>query len=141
MKLYFLTAIVLCSLVGCAKTPLIDYSCNSPLLSCGAPNGNNVSRVDSMKVTTQGNEINHYADAVGNQIKTHVFDMDKYKGKTCTLRIDFKQNGQVIRAASESGGDPALCRMAISAVYSSVFPAMSDIQYAEFKTFTLDLKP
>lgn len=94
-----------------------------------------------MKVTTRGNEINQYAEVVGEQIKTHVFDMGKYKGKICTLRIDFKQNGQVIRATSESGGDPALCRMAISAVYSSVFPAMSDFQYAEFKTFTLDLKP
>lgn len=141
MKLYVLTAILFCSLAGCAKTPLIDYSCNSSQLSCGAPNGNNVSRVDSMKVTTRGNEINQYAEVVGEQIKTHVFDMGKYKGKICTLRIDFKQNGQVIRATSESGGDPALCRMAISAVYSSVFPAMSDFQYAEFKTFTLDLKP
>ena len=141
MKLYFLTAVLVCSLTGCAKTPINDYSCNGSLLSCGAPNGNNDRRVDSMKVTTRGNEINHYADAIGEQIKAHVFDMGKYKGKTCTLRIDFKQNGQVIRAASESGGDPALCRMAISAVYSSVFPAMSDNQYAEFKTFTLDVKP
>lgn len=103
----------------------------------GCAQGSNVTRAESMKVTTRNNDLMHYAEALRDAVQSKMPDGD-YKGQRCTVRINMARDGMLMDAYTE-GGDPALCSAALEALRKAkIPPAPTDEVYAALKNAPLD---
>ncbi|MCK7435934.1 cell envelope integrity protein TolA [Enterobacter bugandensis] len=107
----------------------------------GCAQGSNVTRAESMKVTTRDNNLMHYAEALRDAVEAEFPDAGQYAGKTCTVRINMARDGMLM-AANAEGGDPALCSAALEALRKAkIPPAPTDEIYQTFKNAPLDFAP
>ncbi|MCH6601759.1 cell envelope integrity protein TolA [Escherichia coli] len=100
--------------------------------------------INNAKVITHkdiGKDINNYAKKIKESIETNMEDTEKYRGKTCTIRIKIRENGSLIYAREE-GGNRELCKSAIKAIKKSELPEPPSKEvYEVFKNAPLDFKP
>ncbi|ADO48069.1 cell envelope integrity protein TolA [[Enterobacter] lignolyticus] len=85
--------------------------------------------------------VSSYAAAVRDEITKHFFDVKRYRGKVCSLRLSMERNGTV-NSVNTTGGDPKVCEAAVNAVKLSTLPPVPDEQtYKVFKNVALDFTP
>lgn len=88
------------------------------------------------------NEINQYQSQVQNAISSKFINPNHlYSGKNCILQIKLAADGLLLSVESK-GGDPVLCREAISATKLATFPRpKSNLLYQQVKNLTIDFRP
>ncbi|MCZ3381401.1 cell envelope integrity protein TolA [Kosakonia sp. SOY2] len=92
------------------------------------------------QVTAAESDINRYAGQIKSATESHLFEGDRYAGKSCTLQISLAENG-ALEDARPISGDLALCRAAIIAVTQARLPKPpSPAAYAASKNATLEFK-
>lgn len=86
-------------------------------------------------------ELDQFKSQVHSAITNKFINPKLYSGKNCVLKIEIDQNGWVKSVVSD-GGDPALCREAISATYAAKFPKpKSELLFQQVKKMTIDFRP
>lgn len=120
---------------------LISITLASVMLAGCSTNGNNVSRAESMKVTTANNQNQHWVEGFQQAVKGAFSGMYSFKGKTCSLRLNLDRNARFVSAWPESG-DKDLCEAAIRSLSIAQFPVFeNDAQYSTFQIISVDVNP
>ncbi|MGJ4166793.1 cell envelope integrity protein TolA, partial [Klebsiella pneumoniae] len=79
--------------------------------------------------------------AIKTAVEMQMFEPEAYAGKMCTVRISIQRDGTLNSAIAE-GGDPKLCKAAISAVtHAKIPPAPDENTWQIFKNAPLDFRP
>ncbi|EDV0529329.1 cell envelope integrity protein TolA [Salmonella enterica subsp. enterica] len=130
-----LSVIITLLLAGCVKTD----SAIKP-----ASGGSEVDKVpETYKNTTPratGEEIRKYASQIKYAIERNFYNIDKYSGKQCTLRIKMAPDGMILDIQPD-GGDPDLCRAAMKVAKKTKLPSPpSPAIYDVFKKAVLDFQ-
>lgn len=109
------------------------------LLAGGCGTDHHITREESMKVTTRGNDVMHYVLAIGNEVRSHI-PPGNFSGMRCTVRLALAPDGSILSAKNE-GGDKALCDAALKAIQAAkIPPAPSDEVYELLHNVPLDFK-
>lgn len=120
---------------------LISITLASVILAGCSTNGNNVSRTESMKVTTANNQNQHWVEGFQQAVKGAFSGMYSFKGKTCSLRLNLDRNARFVSAWPESG-DKDLCEAAIGSLSIAQIPVFeNDAQYSTFRIISVDVNP
>lgn len=120
---------------------LISITLASVMLAGCSTNGNNVSRTESMKVTTANNQNQHWVEGFQQAVKGAFSGMYSFKGKTCSLRLNLDRNARFVSAWPESG-DKDLCEAAIKSLSIAQFPVFeNDAQYSTLRIISVDVNP
>ncbi|MBL2103708.1 cell envelope integrity protein TolA, partial [Klebsiella pneumoniae] len=89
----------------------------------------------------KSSKISSYAAAIKTAVEMQMFEPEAYAGKMCTVRISIQRDGTLNSAIAE-GGDPKLCKAAISAVtHAKIPPAPDENTWQIFKNAPLDFRP
>jgi colicin import membrane protein len=90
---------------------------------------------------TKQAKISAYAAQIRSVMVKKIPSAEAYVGKVCTIRISLQRDGLVNNATAEAG-DEKFCRMLISAITHTQFPAAPDEEtYQVFKNAHFDFKP
>lgn len=119
--------------------PIILLALCSPLLLTACKH----SATQQPKIYTldQSSKISSYAAAIKTAVEMQMFEPGAYAGKMCTVRISIQRDGTLNSAIAE-GGDPKLCKAAISAIiHAKIPPAPDEKTWQIFKNAHLDFKP
>ena len=118
---------------------LIPLALACVMLAGCSTNGNNVSRAESMKVTTANIQNQHWVEGFQQAVKGAFSGMYSFKGKTCSLRLNLDRNARFVSAWPESG-DKDLCEAAITALAYTQYPFfVNDEQYRLFRSVPIDI--
>lgn len=87
-------------------------------------------------------ELDQFKSQIHNAISNKFINPNKlYSGKNCVLKITIAPDGLLIKVTAE-GGDPTLCREAVSATNLAKFPKPKNDQlYQQVKEMTIDFRP
>ncbi|MGR0260020.1 cell envelope integrity protein TolA [Klebsiella pneumoniae] len=119
--------------------PFILLALCSPLLLTACKH----STTQPPKIYTldKSSKISSYAAAIKTAVEMRMFEPEAYAGKMCTVRISIQRDGTLNSAIAE-GGDPKLCKAAISAVtHAKIPPAPDENTWQIFKNAPLDFRP
>ncbi|STT51559.1 TolA protein [Klebsiella pneumoniae] len=118
--------------------PFILLALCSPLLLTACKH----STTQPPKIYTldKSSKISSYAAAIKTAVEMQMFEPEAYAGKMCTVRISIQRDGTLNSAIAE-GGDPKLCKAAISAVTAKIPPAPDENTWQIFKNAPLDFRP
>lgn len=101
---------------------------------------NSSGKTASRKGVSDG-ELNKYQSLVKNAISNKFINPNKlYSGKVCYLKIQIAPDGLLLDVVAQ-GGDPALCREAISATKLAIIPKPSSAFYDEVKIMNIEFQP
>ncbi|WP_392560249.1 cell envelope integrity protein TolA [Orbus mooreae] len=86
-------------------------------------------------------ELDQFRSQITNAISNKFINPKLYSGKNCVLKIKIASDGLLLKVDAQ-GGDPTLCREAISATNAATFPKpKSDQLYQQVKEMTIDFRP
>lgn len=86
-------------------------------------------------------ELDQFRSQITNAISNKFINPKLYSGKNCVLKIKIAPDGLLLKVEAQ-GGDPTLCREAISATNAATFPKpKSDQLYQQVKEMTIDFRP
>ncbi len=94
----------------------------------------------SKTAPASGEKLRKYALQIKAAIQSNFYDINRYAGKQCVLRIHIAPDGRILDIKSE-GGDPSLCRAAMSAAKKTALPPPPSDIYSVFKKAVLDFRP
>ncbi|ATF95475.1 cell envelope integrity inner membrane protein TolA [Cedecea neteri] len=83
-----------------------------------------------------GDNPNEYAGLLSRAIEQNFFDIDQWRGKTCTLRLNMEE-----KTVKYEHGNLELCRAAMGDVSGAVLPAPSEAVRKVFVHVALEFKP
>lgn len=94
----------------------------------------------SKTAPASGEKIRKYALQIKAAIQSNFYDINQYAGKQCVLRIHIAPDGRILDIKSD-GGDPSLCRAAMSAAKKTALPPPPPDIYSVFKKAVLAFQP
>ncbi|WP_082018274.1 cell envelope integrity protein TolA [Frischella perrara] len=103
--------------------------------------GGLTSKAPSSDVNASSADLNQFKSMVMSAISNKFINPKLYQGKNCNLKIQLAPDGLLLNV-SAGEGDPALCREAISATRSAIFPKPKNNQlYKEVKNLDINFSP
>lgn len=114
----------------------------SLLAGCAAKHDKAVDKeVDGQlgKPALSADTTSQWVPKVGREIADHIYDIEQYSGKACSVRLSIAPSGMVM-AANTEGGDPAFCQSVLSAIKASTFPPLPK-ELQKQKSILFNFKP